>query len=173
MAEEEEQNEEDGEGEASGGGGKTKLIIIVAILLLLVVGGAAGAYFMGLLDPLLGGEEAAAEEQEEGAPAYSGDPVFFELEEILVNLNVGGGKTVFLKIRLSLELGKPSDVTKVEKSMPKIVDGFQAYLRELRVEDLEGSVGMYRLREELMRRVVSNAAPAVVKNVLFREMLVQ
>ena len=49
----------------------------------------------------------------------------------------------------------------------------QAFLRELRIEDLEGAAGMYRLREELLRRVSVTAAPAVVRNVLFREMLIQ
>ena len=85
MAEEEDQKSDDGEEEPSEGGGKKKLIIIIAIVLLLIIGGVAGAYFMGLLDPLLGGEEPT-EEIDEGAPAYSGDPVFFELEEILVKL---------------------------------------------------------------------------------------
>ena len=172
MAEEEDQKSDDGEEEPSEGGGKKKLIIIIAIVLLLIIGGVAGAYFMGLLDPLLGGEEPT-EEIDEGAPAYSGDPVFFELEEILVNLNAGGGKTVFLKIRLSLELEKPGDVEKIGKVMPKIIDGFQAYLRELKVEDLEGSIGMYRLREELLIRVSAAAAPVKINDVLFKEILIQ
>jgi len=45
--------------------------------------------------------------------------------------------------------------------------------RELRIEDLQGSAGMYRLREELLRRVRAATAPAQVKDVLFKEMLVQ
>ena len=172
MAEEEVQDEEGEEDESSSSGGKKKLIIIIVAVLLLLVGGGAGAYFLGLLEPLLGGEEEV-EKPVEGEEEYKGDPVFFDLEEILVNLSVGSGKTVFLKIRISLELSKPSDVANIEKSMPKIVDGFQSYLRELKVEDLEGSAGIYRLREELMRRVVSTSAPAKIKNVLFREMLIQ
>lgn len=164
----EEEQDENSEEESSGGGGKKKLIIIIAVVLLLLIGGAAGAYFMGLFD-----SGDSAEEVDETAPEYVGDPVFLELEEMLVNLNAEGGKSVFLKIRLSLELGKPSDTANVEKVLPKLVDGFQAYLRELRVEDLEGAAGMYRLREELMRRATIAVAPSEVKNVLFREMLVQ
>ena len=57
--------------------------------------------------------------------------------------------------------------------MTKIIDNFQTYLRELRIEDLRGSAGMYRLREELFVRVNAAAAPVKVKDVLFREMLVQ
>ena len=175
MAEEKDQNDsEEGEeeGEASEGGGKKKLIIIIAVALMLLIGGAAGAYFMGLLDPLLGSDESA-EESEELTEKYTGDPVFFELEEILVNLNGSGGKTIFLKLKLSLELEKPSDKEKIQKVLPKVIDGFQTYLRELRVDDLEGAAGLYRLRLELMRRLTSNMAPVVIKNILFREMLIQ
>jgi flagellar FliL protein len=57
--------------------------------------------------------------------------------------------------------------------MPRIMDNFQVYLRELRIEDLKGSAGMYRLREELLVRVNAAAAPAKVRDVLFKEMLVQ
>jgi flagellar FliL protein len=61
----------------------------------------------------------------------------------------------------------------VNENLPRIVDNFQVYLRELRVDDLQGSAGMYRLREELLRRVNLAVRPARVKDVLFKEMLVQ
>jgi flagellar FliL protein len=57
--------------------------------------------------------------------------------------------------------------------MPRIIDNFQVYLRELRLDDLRGSAGIYRLREELLMRVNTAAQPVHVKDVLFREMLVQ
>jgi flagellar FliL protein len=43
----------------------------------------------------------------------------------------------------------------------------------LRPEDLRGSSGFLRLREELLTRVQLAAAPARVNDLLFREMLVQ
>ena len=89
-----------------------------------------------------------------------------------MNLNTGGRKSTFLKIRISLELQK-ADIPKVESIMPRIVDNFQTYLRELRIDDLKGSAGMYRLREELLIRVSAAAAPTKIKDVLFKEMLVQ
>ena len=57
--------------------------------------------------------------------------------------------------------------------MPRVIDNFQTYLRELRIDDLKGSAGMYRLREELLVRVNAAAAPAKITDVLFKEMLVQ
>ncbi|MFQ5467950.1 MAG: flagellar basal body-associated FliL family protein, partial [Kiloniellaceae bacterium] len=47
------------------------------------------------------------------------------------------------------------------------------YLRELRIQDLQGSAGLQRLREELLLRVATAAYPAQVRDVLFREMLIQ
>lgn len=180
MADEEEMDDaEGGEGGGGGssGGGKKKLVIIIAVILLLVVGGLAAAYFTGILDPVInmivGGnktEEDVGAEEESGK---GGRAVFYDLEEILVNLNTGGRKSSFLKIRVSLELEKETDVPVIESVMPRIVDNFQVYLRELRIDDLKGSAGMYRLREELLRRVSAASAPAKIKDVLFKEMLVQ
>ena len=57
--------------------------------------------------------------------------------------------------------------------MPRIVDQFQGYLRELRVDDLKGSAGIMRLKEELLRRINVAAAPYRVRDVLLKEMIVQ
>ena len=57
--------------------------------------------------------------------------------------------------------------------MPRVVDGFQVYLRELRPEDFQGSAGMFLLRQELLRRVNLAARPVKVTDVLFREVIVQ
>ena len=164
--------EEEGEGSPKKQGSKTKLLLFVALALFLVVGGAAAAYFTGLLEPLIamlgGADETAAEETTDPVEA-----IFFDLPEILVNLNTGGRKSTYLKIRVSLELENAEDVARIEAVMPRIIDNFQVYLRELRVEDLKGSAGMYRLREELLTRVILAAAPSKVSDVLFKEMLVQ
>lgn len=173
MDDDEELDDEEG----GGGGGKKKLLLMV-IPLVLIIGGAAGAYFTGLLDPLLGGDEAA-EEGGEGGEGGGGDgepegPVAFtDLPEILVNLNTTGRKSSFLKIRVSLEVPNALEVEKVVAVQDRVVDAFQVYLRELRVEDLKGSAGMYRLREELLTRVNAAVAPVKVNDVLFKEMLVQ
>ena len=166
-------DEEDGESKT---GSRKRLLIIVGLAFFLIVGGAAAAFFTGVLDPLLGGAEKGnvaegeGEEKEEPEP---GETVFFDLEEMLVNLNTGQRKSTFLKIRVALELSSEDDIERIKAVMPRIVDNFQVYLRELRIEDLRGSAGMYRLREELLARVNAAAFPAKVQDVLFKEMLVQ
>lgn len=171
-------DEFDDEEEGGSGGGGKKKILLLAIPLVLILGGAAGAYFTGLLDPLLGVEETVEGENGEGpAVGPDGEPLqvaFTDLPEILVNLNTTGRKSSFLKIRVSLELANALDVPQVEAVQDRVVDAFQVYLRELRVEDLKGSAGMYRLREELLARVNAAVGPGVkVNDVLFKEMLVQ
>ncbi len=178
-AEEDLEAEDGGDGDDEEGGtspkkqgGKKKLLLFFALALFLVVGGVAAAYFTGLLAPLIvmlgGADETAAEETTGPVEA-----VFFDLPEILVNLNTSKRKSTFLKIRVSLELENAEDVARIEAVMPRIIDSFQVYLRELRVEDLKGSAGMYRLREELLTRVALAATPSKVSDVLFKEMLVQ
>jgi len=179
------EDDEDGE-EDEGGSGRKRLLIVIGGILVLLLGGVGAAYFTGLLQPvidMLGGGKPAANAaggghgggggQGAAGPKANGDAVFYDLQEMLVNINTGGRKPVYLKIRVSLELGKQGDIAQVEAVMPRIIDNFQIYLRELRVEDLKGSAGMYRLREELLKRVSIAAAPAKVNDVLFKEMLVQ
>jgi flagellar protein FliL len=157
-----------GSDKGKGGGGKKKLFIIVGLVLLLIVGGAVAAYFTGLLDPLLGGDE---NQSEEGSTIQNA--VFYDMDELVVTLSTQGREATFLKIKISLELEKQEDVPKLESLLPRVIGNFQIYLRELRVEDLKGSAGMYRLREELLKRVTAAIAPIKVNDVLFKEMLVQ
>ena len=162
---------EDGEGPARGRrvpGKKLVLFIILPFLLIGATGG--GIYASGLLDSLLGIEEqdGALIDEEELGPS-----VYYEVPEMLVNLNTGGRRVGFLKISVSLEVGSEEDFARLDAVLPRIVDDFQVYLRELRVEDLSGSAGLQRLREELFMRVSNAAAPTVVRDVLFRELLIQ
>ena len=90
-----------------------------------------------------------------------------------MNLNTSGKRKSFLKLKVSLELGKADDQKILEQVLPRVVDNFQVYLRELRAEDLRGSAGLYRLREDLLSRAQTAAAPAEVRDVLFKEMLIQ
>jgi flagellar FliL protein len=157
------------EGQAKGG--KSKLMIIVGGVVGLLLVAGAGLYFTGMLDGLLGKKKEVA--AAEAAPAPK-PLVFFDLPDFLVNLNSGGAKKAsFLKLSVSLELEKQEDTARLQAVMPRIVDNFQIYLRELRIDDLRGSGGIYRLREELLARVNAAVAPVKVNDVLFKEMLVQ
>ena len=150
-----------------------KLVLYVILPLVLLIGAGAGVYFSGLLDSLLGKEEQAEVPAAPAQPDLHAAPVFYDLPDMLVNLNSSGKRPAFLKIKISIQLSKGEDIPAVEHVLPRIIDNFQIYLRELRLEDLKGSAGMYRLRQELLMRITASAHPVKVKDVLFKEMLVQ
>ncbi len=150
-----------------------KIILFFVLPVVLVLGTAAGVYFSGALDGMLGKKEDKAAVEKAKQEAQRAKAVFFDLPELLVNLNSTGRRTNFLKISISLELPGEADVTQLKQMLPRIIDSFQVYLRELRVTDLRGSAGMYRLREDLLRRVNEAARPIKINDVLFKEMLIQ
>ncbi len=160
------------------GGGKKKLLLILLPVLLLV-GGGAGLWFTGILPGLLGmgappvTEEAAAAAEAEPAPPPRSPPAFVELPEIISNLNAPGRRPVFVRLRAKLEISRAEDAAVVTEAMPRLLDLFQTYLREVRPEELRGSAGTHRLREELIARATLAAAPARITDVLFMEFLVQ
>lgn len=158
--------------DAPKGGGKKRLVILIAIPLLLA-GVGVGLWFGGILPPLLGMKPKAAADTDGHAAHAVAAPVFFELPEIIANLNVGNRRVSFLKLKAKLELGRQEDVAKVQAALPRVQDMFQTYIREIRPEELRGSIGTYRLREELIARARIAAHPAQVRDVLFVEMLVQ
>ncbi len=168
------------------GGKKSKKMIFILVPLVLLIAGGAGLYFTGMLDKVLGkgdtetaagehgeakeGEEKKAEGEHSGPPA---EVAFLKIPDMIVNLNTADGQPRYLRLAVQLELANAVDVAAVEKVLPRVVDQFQTYLRELRVQDLRGSKGMYRLQMELLSRVNAAAAPTQVKDVLFQEILIQ
>jgi len=137
-------------------------IIIPSLLVLLLLAGGA-FLFLGKKKEVPVATEAPKTKQ----------LVYYNMPEILVNLNAAGRRSSFLKMSISLELESAEDIPRIQAVMPRIVDNMQAYLRELRAEDLRGSAGLFRLREELLARVNAAAQPAKVTDVLFQEVLVQ
>lgn len=155
------------EGAAPKGGGRKKLLLAAPVVLALAGG---GAWFAGLLPGAKAGREGAAHEKEHEAPH---GPVFFEMPEMVANLNAGARRTVFIKLKVKLELARAEDQAGITAAMPRLLDMFQTYLRETRPDELRSSAGTYRLREELINRANVAVAPAHVNDVLFTEMLVQ
>lgn len=155
--------------------GKRLIIIIIAIILL-IAGIGAGLYFSGVLK---GGaakkDEHAKTDTKEGEKKPDAAPgeVFLDLEEFLVNLDAAGKQPSFLKMTVTLVLPDEAAVLEVKTKLPRIRDGFQVYLRELRIDDLQGSAGLYRLREELLLRLNKLMYPIVINDILFKSILVQ
>lgn len=149
-------------------GGRRRLILLAAPVVLLVILGA-GLWFTGILPRLLGlgHVEQTAESSKPSAPIY------VDLPEMVANLNSNPHRPSYVKLVARLEVARQADVDRVKQAMPRLQDLFQTYLREMRPEELRGSAGTYRLREELIGRANLAAAPARVSDVLFIQMLIQ
>lgn len=164
--------------EEAGGLNAKKIILFLVLPLFILLGAGGGLYFTGALDKFFA-KDATVESAESPAPASKkaeGPPAavyFLQIPDISVNLADTGSKPSYLRLKVQLELANQSDLAAVEAVMPRVVDQFQTYLRELRVRDLRGSAGIYRLQMELLTRVNSAVAPVEVKDVLFQEILIQ
>jgi len=158
---------------AKPGFGRKKLLLLAVPVVLAAVG--AGLWFGGILPPLFGkgkpGAAAAAGHEAGAAPGT--EPRYVDLPEMIANLNAGARRNSYVKLHARLELAKPEDDAALKAAMPRLEDLFQTYLREMRPEELQGSAGSYRLREELIARANIALAPVRVTDVLFTEMLVQ
>jgi flagellar FliL protein len=156
---------EDGAAEAAGAAPKGKLKLIIAgVSLLAILGGGAGWFFFFRHH----GEEMHAE----APPAKP--PSFIEVPDLMVNLAGSPGERVqYLKVKVTLEVKEEKQVEAIKPTLPRVTDIFQTYLRELRPADLNGSAGLFRLKEELTRRVNAALAPNEVSAVLFKEIVVQ
>lgn len=146
--------------------GKKKLIIIAAAALLVLGGGGGAGWFFFLK------KKPHAEEAGKAAAPVVKPVAFLDVPEMTVNLS-GGDRPHFLKIRVALELSDAALGAGITPLMPRVLDTFQVYLREMRPGDLDGSAGMFRLKEELTRRVNIVVAPSKVNAVLFKEVIVQ
>ncbi len=163
----------DGDQSEEGGGAegaaapksKRKLIMIGAAAALVLALGGGGWFF-------LHGHGEDKEKHAEAAPVKP--PVFLDVPEVLVNLSgLPGERVQYLKVKVVLEVKDQPMVAQITPTMPRVMDLFQTYMRELRATDLNGSMGLFRLKEELTRRVNAAISPHQVNAVLFKEIVVQ
>lgn len=144
---------------------KKKMLAIAAVVIVALGGGGTVLYLKKHKET----EEHAKQEEE----ASKNAAIFHDMDEMIVNLNTEGKSVSFMKLKITLEMEGKSNLESVQKFMPKINDVFQMYLRELRPADVQGSVGLYRLKEELLLRINKIVYPAQVNDLLFKEVLVQ
>jgi flagellar FliL protein len=148
-------------------GGKRKLIVLAIPLVLVGIG--AGLWFTGILPKLLGMHHEPAVAEHAKPPT----PIYIDLPEMITNLNGNPQRPNYVKLTARLEVVKQEDVERVKAAMPRLQDLFLTYIREMRPQELRGSAGTYRLREELIARANLAAAPARITDVLFTQMLIQ
>lgn len=143
-----------------------KLILIGGAAAVLLAGGGGGFYFW-----------SASHKSSSEASMVQRAASYVELRDIVVSLAPAPGRSQdgprMLKLKLVIEVGNARIVPEIQQLQPRIEDILQIYLRELRVTDLEGSASLYRLKEELLRRVNSAVYPRRVDAVLFKDITTQ
>ena len=149
-------------------GNKKLLIIVAAGLLLLIVGIGAALYFF-----VFAGSDAKTAATGPEFPATPPQVAYYDVPALIVNIQSADGNPVYLKLEVSLELYTPEEKAGLDALKPRIIDQYQGYLRELRPEDLKGSAGIMRIKEELLRRTNAAAAPYKVRDVLLKDMIIQ
>jgi flagellar protein FliL len=163
MADNEAEGAADGAEAIPGKKGKLKLII-AAIGFVAILGAGAGWFL------LMSGH--GEEKHAEAAPLKP--PSFVEVPDMMVNLVGAPGERVqYLKVKVVLEVKEEKQLEAIKPTLPRVTDLFQTYLRELRPSDINGSAGLFRLKEELTKRVNLALAPQQVNAVLFKEIIVQ
>jgi flagellar protein FliL len=153
------------EGTEAKGGRAKKLIIFGALGLVLLCAAGGGGYYFFLHD-----------RKDASEAAKTAKPVgFVDVREMVINLanEPNQDRPKFLKFRVSLEVKDTKVIPEIQPLLPRVEDTFQVFVRELRASDLDGSAGVYRLREELLRRVNVAVYPAKIDAVLFKEIIVQ
>ncbi|MCZ4345892.1 flagellar basal body-associated FliL family protein [Devosia sp. J2-20] len=152
--------------------GIPKLFIIIGAAAIVVLLGGAGAFFF-LSQGTAEAEHAGEADDGHGGTIEAAHTFIFNLPPMIINLNNEADGEAFMKLTVALEVANEEMMLEIQPRMAKVVDAFQVYLRELRKSDLEGSAGVYRLKEELLRRVNVAIYPSRVESVLFKEILVQ
>lgn len=147
---------------------KKKLIVALVVLLVVVAAGIFG--FLKIQQKKAADQEAEAHK---AASEANNELIYLELEDMIVNLNTQGKGVSFLKLKITLELEGKENQEAITKYTPKVKDALQLYLRELKPEDMQGSVGLYRLKDELLLRINKIIYPAHVNDILFKDILVQ
>jgi len=145
--------------------GKLKLILAVVAVLAIAGGGATWFFFLRHHNEEMHAEAVAPPPK---------PPSYVEVPDMLVNLIGQPGERVqYLKAKIVLEVKEEKTAEAIKPSLPRVTDIFQTYMRELRPSDLNGSAGLFRLKEDLTRRVNAAVAPNQVSAVLFKEVVIQ
>lgn len=152
--------------------GSSKMLFVILAVVVVLIGAAVAVLFFTNFGKKLRGIEVEEPVAEASIPAKD---IFFEIDEMVVNLmtNRDVKKPPFLRLNITLEVESEEDMKNMEIVKPRIVDSFQVYLRQLRMEDLEGSAGIMKLKEELLRRANEAGKPIKVKKVLLGNIIMQ
>ncbi|WP_199200480.1 flagellar basal body-associated FliL family protein [Alkalicaulis satelles] len=151
---------------------KLALFIGLPVLILVLAGAAAALLFLG------GGDEDAEKETAEIAEPDYWEQVqiispFEEALQVSLSRQQGRSPTLIVSFNISyLDPMVPQRLSQPERKLA-LRDSYIEFLLTLRPEDLDGSMGHFRLKSELVRRTNLILAPHEVEDVMINEFMLQ
>lgn len=175
------------EGEAAEGGEGAKkkfpmMIVIIAVVVVALLGGGGGAAYLLVFKHKPATEKVAEakpkkkEKKKEGKDAKPAEGMgtvtegpegvsYYNFPTVLSDMQGSDGRPGQIKVDMTFEIANAEIGDNINENMPRMKDMLQTFLRELRPEDLSGSEGTFRLRQELMRRVNLIIAPEKINTI--------
>ncbi|MCR8550513.1 flagellar basal body-associated FliL family protein [Salipiger sp. P9] len=168
-----------------------RVVALLAICLLALAGGLVAAVGPQRALALFGGGEAdpAATHETEAAAHAAPEAVghgattqknivVTPFKEIIVNITsttaTGRQTTRFLKLNLALAYDtRLPGAENIEERKLFLRDSFQDYLRQLNESDLQGTIGLVRLKSELLRRARAISDSDAPQEFLIADLIVQ
>jgi flagellar FliL protein len=145
-----------------------KLFLLLGVVVLLGGGAVAAWQFVpGVANTV----HAMIGHHEQVAAAASSRPVFIDLPEMALTLP-NGGHPRQMRIKLSVELAQgASEQQATDALSPRVYDALLTYLRTLQDSEVDGGLGMDRLRADLYRRLELVVGPGVLRDVLITSLV--
>lgn len=156
--------------EAKSGGRGKLIIIIVAVLVLL--GGGAGAFLF-----ISGGDQSAEEAGEEVEEVVEApkEPIYLEMEKLLVNLE-HGGRTRYVQAEMQMMSYQQEVIDQATRDMPAIRNRMIMLFSAQDFEALKTLEGKEALRGEIttaINKVLDRTPPDAVEAVYFESFVLQ
>lgn len=147
-----------------------KLILFIVVPLLVLGSVAAVLFLTHFGRALIGLEKPHKQEITQSLPDHI---TYYELPEMLINIQSTSKRKPYLRMAVKLEVHEEKIEPKLDLIKPRMIDAIQMYVRELRVDDLEGSAGSQRLKQELLKRINALSGPIKVHDILFGVFVIQ
>lgn len=141
-----------------------KKMLIFLLPVLIVVGLSVGLYYALTKDYQTPQNSYSIIKKGNDANGEESITVFYDLPEFSATMHADGTAKKTLHIRVNLELSSVEDIKTIELLIPKINDIVLTHIIELTPEEIEGSTGLYWLKEELLYRLNLAVSPIKISN---------
>ena len=158
---------------SAGKGRLMTMLFVAGALVVGLLGGGAGGYLVGSAAATAPGhqEQAAAGH---GAEAEAPTPsIYVGLPKIRTNIASARCRGLYIDLEVTAAVGSEEEAAVLRAAADHIKDGMTEYARTVTKEDLEGREGSERLRTNVQAVIDNAIQPARVREVLFKEFVLQ